>query len=58
MLMASWVNIVSDAMFVVAAVLAILIVKRIDDMPEAKFRQMGAQGPPPPPENFETPQTA
>jgi len=58
MLLASWVTIASDALFIVAAALAILVVKRIDEMQEAKFRQMGAQGPPPPPESFETPRTA
>jgi hypothetical protein len=55
-LLASWVSIVADALFVFAAVLAILIVKRIDEMQEAKFGGMGTQGPPPPPDNFETPQ--
>ena len=58
MLLASWVSIGSDAIFAIAAVLAILVVKRIDEMQEAKFRQMGTQGPPPPPESFETPLTA
>jgi hypothetical protein len=53
-----WLLIASHALFVVAAILAILVVKRIDEMQEAKFRQMGAQGPPPPPENFESPRTA
>ncbi|HZH89809.1 MAG TPA: hypothetical protein VEX70_04225 [Pyrinomonadaceae bacterium] len=43
-----------NAPFVVAAVLAILVVKRIDEMQEAKFRQMAAQGPPPPPDSFDT----
>jgi hypothetical protein len=54
MVLASWVSIASEALFVVAAALAILVVKRIDEMQEAKFREMGAQGPPPPPESFET----
>lgn len=56
MLLGTWANIASDGLFVVAAVLAILVVKRIDYMQEARFREMGAHpdGPPPPPENFET----
>jgi len=58
MLLASWVSIVSDALFVIAAVLAILIVKRIDEMQEAKFRETLAQRPPPPPDSFETPRIA
>ncbi|HEV2882508.1 MAG TPA: DUF4328 domain-containing protein [Pyrinomonadaceae bacterium] len=57
-LLASWITIASDALFVIAAVLAILVVKRIDEMQEAKFRQMTAQRPPPPPESFETMRTA
>ena len=57
MLLASWASIASDALFIIAAVLAILVVKRIDDMQEAKFRQLGAQGPPPPPDSFETPRS-
>lgn len=57
MLLASWATVASDALFIIAAVLAILVVKRIDEMQEAKFRQMGVQGPPPPPESFETPRT-
>jgi hypothetical protein len=52
MLLASWLLIASDALFIVAAVLSILIVKRIDEMQEAKFRQLAAQRPPPPPESF------
>lgn len=52
MVWASRVTIASDALFVVAAVLAILVVKRIDEMQETKFRQMAAQRPPPPPESF------
>jgi hypothetical protein len=58
MLLASWVSIASDALFVIAAALAIMIVKRIDEMQEAKFRGALAQRPPPPPESFETPRTA
>jgi hypothetical protein len=58
MSMAAWVSIASDALFVVAALLAILVVKRIDDMQEERFRQLGAQGPPPPPESFESPRAA
>ncbi|HEV2803003.1 MAG TPA: DUF4328 domain-containing protein [Pyrinomonadaceae bacterium] len=54
MMLASWVSIASDALFIIAAVLAILLVKQIDEMQETKFRQMGLQGPPPPPENFDT----
>jgi len=54
MLISTWANIVSDGLFVIAAVLAILVVKRIDEMQEAKFREIGTQGPPPPPESFET----
>jgi hypothetical protein len=57
MLLASRLTIASDALFIIAAVLAILVVKRIDEMQEAKFRQMGAQGPPPPPESFDAPRT-
>jgi hypothetical protein len=53
-LLASWVSIAADALFVIAAVLAILIVKHIDEMQEAKFGGMRAQGPPPPPDSFDT----
>ncbi|MDQ1558239.1 MAG: hypothetical protein QOD32_1299 [Pyrinomonadaceae bacterium] len=55
MVLASWATIASDALFIVAALLAILVLKRIDDMQEAKFRESGTQWPPPPPESFETP---
>ncbi|MDQ1591008.1 MAG: hypothetical protein QOG71_1635 [Pyrinomonadaceae bacterium] len=58
MALASWATIASDALFIVAALLAILVVKRIDDMQEAKFRESGMQWPPPPPESFETPRHA
>lgn len=58
MLRASWVLMASDALFIIAAVLAILVVKRIDEMQEAKFRRMGMQWPPPPPDSFDTPRTA
>ncbi|HLL13677.1 MAG TPA: DUF4328 domain-containing protein [Pyrinomonadaceae bacterium] len=56
--LALWLLTASHALFVVAAVLAILVVKRIDEMQEAKFTQLGVQGPPPPPDSFETLQTA
>jgi hypothetical protein len=52
-LAATWVGIVSDALIVIAAVLAIFVVKRIDEMQEAKARQIGTLTPPPPPENFD-----
>jgi len=58
MVLASWVTIASDILFIAAALLAILVVKRIDDMQEAKFRESGMQWPPPPPESFETPRHA
>jgi hypothetical protein len=58
MLLALWLVIASHALFVIAAVLAILVVKRIDEMQEAKFGQMWEQGPPPPPESFASSQTA
>jgi hypothetical protein len=54
MLLASWITIGSDALFVIAAVLAILVVKRIDEMQETEFGQMAAQSPPPPPDSFDT----
>lgn len=56
----TWANIASDGLFIIAAVLAIVVVKRIDDFQEAKFKEMGGQGgpPPPPPESFETYRTA
>jgi hypothetical protein len=54
MLLASRLIIASHALFVVAGVLAILVVKRIDEMQETKFRQMAAQRPPPPPDSFDT----
>ena len=54
MLLASRLIIASHALFVVAGVLAILVVKRIDEMQEMKFRQMAAQRPPPPPDSFDT----
>ena len=54
LLMATWVGIVGDALSVIAAVLAIFVVKKIDEMQEAKARQIGTQTPPPPPENFDT----
>jgi hypothetical protein len=57
MLLASRVSIAADGLYIIAAVLAILVVKRIDEMQEAKFRQMTTQTPPPPPESFETTQT-
>jgi hypothetical protein len=55
MLLASRLIIAAHALFVVAGALAILVVKRIDEMQEAKFRQTVSQRPPPPPEHFETP---
>lgn len=58
MLLASRLVIASNALFIVAALLAILVVKRIDEMQEAKFGQMVAQGPPPPPDSFESPRIA
>lgn len=55
MLLASWAAIASHVLFIVAAVLAILVVSRIDEMQDTKFRQLREQSPPPPPDNFETP---
>jgi hypothetical protein len=58
MLLASRLVIASNALFIVAALLAIMVVRRIDEMQEAKFGQMAAQGPPPPPDSFESPRIA
>lgn len=54
MIMAARLGIVADALFVVAAVLAILVVKNIDDRQEARAKIIGAQEPPSPPESFES----
>lgn len=55
---ASRVGLASDVLWLVAAVLAMIIIKKIDDMQEAKFRLSGQQQPPPPPESFDTYRTA
>lgn len=51
---ASRIGLVSDLLWLVAAVLAISIIRKIDDMQEAKFRLSGQHVPPPPPESFDT----
>ena len=53
MLLASRLLLAAHALFVLAAVLAILMVKRIDEMQETKFRQMWGTRPPPPPDSFD-----
>jgi hypothetical protein len=54
MIIAARLGIVADAVFVVAAVLAIMVVKKIDERQEAKAKLIGTREPPSPPASFET----
>lgn len=55
---ASRIGFVSDVIWLAASVLAIFIIKKIDDMQETTFKLSGQQQPPPPPESFDTYRTA
>jgi len=48
-LASSWAILISDAIDMVAAVLAIMVVSNIDKMQEAKAAQIATLGSPPPP---------
>jgi hypothetical protein len=54
MIIAARLSIVADALLVGAAVLAIMVVKKIDERQEAKAKLMGTLEPPSPPASFET----
>lgn len=54
MILAARLGIAADVLFFVAAVLAILVVKKIDERQEAKANLIGTREPPLPPASFES----
>lgn len=54
MILAARLGIAADVLFLVAGVLAILVVRKIDERQEAKARLTGTHEPPLPPQSFES----
>jgi hypothetical protein len=54
MILAARLDIVADLLFFVAGVLAIMVVRKIDERQEAKAKLIGTREPPLPPQSFES----
>jgi hypothetical protein len=54
MITATRLGIVADVLLVIAAVLAVLVIRGIDERQEAKAKLIGTREPPPPPESYES----
>ena len=53
-LMATRLGIFADALLIIAGVLAIMVIKKIDERQEAKAKLIGTREPPSPPASFES----